>query len=79
MSLTFSLMLANRSSLLLAMFGLVACPALGIYQSIVGASTSKTQAAILQARVAHDAFFNDVQQPSSEEEAEVLRNFNSLT
>jgi sterol 3beta-glucosyltransferase len=61
------------------MFGLVAYPALGIYQSIVGASISATQAVILQARVAHDAFFNDVHQPSAEDEAEVLREFNSLT
>ncbi|XP_014560771.1 glycosyltransferase family 1 protein [Bipolaris victoriae FI3] len=61
-----------------AMFGLFAYPALGIYQSIVGASTSATQAAILKARVAHDAFFNDVHQPNVEEEAEVLRKFNEL-
>jgi sterol 3beta-glucosyltransferase len=61
------------------MFGLLAYPALGIYQSIVGASISATQAAILQARAAHDAFFNEVHQPSAEEEAEVLREFNSLT
>lgn len=60
------------------MFGLFAYPALGIYQSIVGASTSVAQAAILQARVAHDAFFNDVNQPSAEEEADVLRKFNEL-
>jgi sterol 3beta-glucosyltransferase len=72
-------LLANRSTLFfLAMFGLLAYPALGIYQSIVGASTSATQAAILQARVAHDAFFNDAHQPSAEDEAEVLREFNSM-
>lgn len=60
------------------MFGLFAYPALGIYQSIVGASTSVAQAAISQARVAHDAFFNDLHQPSAEEEVEVLRKFNEL-
>ncbi|KAF5845603.1 hypothetical protein GGP41_009386 [Bipolaris sorokiniana] len=58
-----------------AMFGLFAYPALGIYQSIVSVSTLATQAAILQARVAHDAFFNHVHQPNIEEEAEVLRKF----
>jgi uncharacterized membrane protein len=78
-SLTSSALLANRSMLFVAMFGLVAYPALGIYQSIVGASTSATQATILQARVAHDAFFNDVHQPNAEDEAEVLREFTSLT
>jgi sterol 3beta-glucosyltransferase len=71
-------MVTNCSTLFLAMFGLVAYPALGIYQSIVGASTSATQAAILQPRVTHDAFFNDVHQPSEEEEVDVLREFNSL-
>jgi len=60
------------------MFGLFAYPALGIYQSIVGASTSATQAAILKARVAHDAFFNDLHQPDVEEEAKVLRKFGEL-
>lgn len=60
------------------MFGLFAYPALGIYQSIVSVSTLATQAAILQARVAHDAFFNHVHQPNIEEEAEVLRKFSEL-
>lgn len=60
------------------MFGLFAYPTLGIYQSIVGASTSVAETAILQARVAHDAFFNDAHQPSREEELQVLREFNKL-
>jgi hypothetical protein len=60
------------------MFGLFAYPALGIYQSIVGASSSVAQAAILQARVAHDAFMNDMHQPSAADEAEVLRKFAEL-
>jgi len=60
------------------MFGLFAYPALGIYQSIVGASTSAAQAVILKARVAHDAFMNDAHQPSAADEAEVLRKFGEL-
>jgi len=60
------------------MFGLFAYPALGIYQSVIGVPTSVTQAAILQARLAHDAFFNNMHQPSADEEAEVLRKFRDL-
>jgi hypothetical protein len=61
------------------MFGLFAYPAMGIYQSIVGALKTESQHKVLQARIAHDAYFENLHRPSIEEEREVLRRFQELT
>ncbi|EXL40903.1 hypothetical protein FOCG_16665 [Fusarium oxysporum f. sp. radicis-lycopersici 26381] len=57
-----------------AMFGLLAYPALGIYKSIVG-SLSKTEKKVLEARLAHDAYFARVDPISEQEIASVLSSF----
>ncbi|KAF5671692.1 glycosyltransferase family 1 [Fusarium heterosporum] len=58
----------------LAMFGLLAYPALGIYKSIVG-SLSKTDKKVLEARLAHDEYFAKVDPISEQEIASVLNSF----
>lgn len=58
----------------LAMFGLLAYPALGIYKSIVG-SLSKTEKKVLEARLAHDEYFARVDPISEQEIASVLSSF----
>nr|RBQ92249.1 hypothetical protein FVER53263_11746 [Fusarium verticillioides] len=54
----------------LAMFGLLAYPALGIYKSIVG-SLSKTEKKVLEARLAHDEYFAKMD-PIGEQEIQVV-------
>lgn len=54
----------------LAMFGLLAYPALGIYKSIVG-SLSKTEKKVLEARLAHDEYFAKID-PIRDQEIEVV-------
>ncbi|KAG9499326.1 hypothetical protein J7337_010146 [Fusarium musae] len=54
----------------LAMFGLLAYPALGIYKSIVG-SLPKTEKKVLEARLAHDECFAKID-PIRDQEIEVV-------
>jgi hypothetical protein len=56
----------------LAMFGLLAYPALGIYKSIVG-SFSKTEKKVLEARLAHDEYFAKIGRIRDQEIQVVLR------
>ncbi|PNP73834.1 hypothetical protein FNYG_12793 [Fusarium nygamai] len=68
-SLLMSLVLAW-----LAMFGLLAYPALGIYKSIVG-SLSKTEKKVLESRLGHDEYFTNIDPISDQEIEVVLRSF----
>jgi len=54
-----------------AMFGLLAYPALGIYRSLAG-SLSKTEKQIMEARLAHDAYFANLEPITDEEMNRVL-------
>ncbi|KAM0413203.1 hypothetical protein ACHAPD_008290 [Fusarium lateritium] len=58
----------------LAMFGLFAYPALGIYKSIVG-SLSKTEKKVLEARLEHDEYFAKIDPMSEQDIASVLSSF----
>lgn len=60
------------------MFGLFAYPALGIYQSLVKGKMSKAQHAILQARIAQDAYMSELKTPSDEDIERILHNFRGL-
>lgn len=53
------------------MFGLLAYPALGIYKSLVG-SLSKTEKQIMEARLAHDAYFANLEPITDQEMNSVL-------
>ncbi|KAF5597576.1 glycosyltransferase family 1 [Fusarium subglutinans] len=58
----------------LAMFGLLAYPALGIYKSIVG-SLSKTEKKVLEARLAHDKYFAKIDPIEDQDIQVVLSSF----
>ncbi|WQF79040.1 Putative UDP-glucuronosyl/UDP-glucosyltransferase [Colletotrichum destructivum] len=59
-----------------AMFGLLAYPALGIYKSLVG-SLSKTEKQIMEARLAHDAYFANLEPITDQEMNSVLGQWRS--